>query len=406
MATKRIFMITHTDTSQNFGVGKYISEITKEVIRRKINFSMVIITIGAFDLINPSKLIRGPITQFNIPRPFERQDSKELLTGIYSDAVFCIINDFFDLNENDIFHFNNPQQCYLLRRVRESTPVKIIYVIHTCLWKVYYNNDFKAFLRAWHSQEDNTIIKNTILVEKEICELTDRVICLNDETTKDVIKVYSIPKKKIKLIPNGIGLPQERTNNIELEGIKKKLQLTANDFILLYVGRLNEQKGILDLVKAFRKIVGNGERQMKLIIVGEGDLMPNLKSLSKGLEGSILYTGYIRPDEIHYYYSLANAMVFPSMNEQSSYVILEAMVYKVPMIVTDIKAFDFLISEETCLKVTHRNQNEVDKNDLEKKMTMIIKKKELSIGIAHNAFNLYLENFTTHRMFEATYKEI
>ena len=179
METKRIFMITHMDTSKNYGVGKYISEVTKEVIRSNDDFHLVIITIGVHFLVHPSKMVMGPITKLDIPPPFKKQDTVELLTGIYSDAVFCIISDFFALNENDIFHFNNPQQYYLLKQVI-STPVKIIYVIHTSLWKVYFNNNFNTFLKAWHTQENNTIFKKTILAEKKICKLADRVICLNN----------------------------------------------------------------------------------------------------------------------------------------------------------------------------------------------------------------------------------
>ncbi len=406
MDQKRIFIITQTDESQNYGVGRYILEIASEIERRKIDYTLVVVTMAVSGLIAPEKKVSYNITNLFIPCPFFREGSNETLTSQYSKAVFCILSDFFTITETDIFHFNNPRHYYLLTQVKRLTSAKILYTLHASLWKIFYNNDFKDFQKAWSNKEDTTQIKRTIAAEVKNCELADRVICLSDEIVKDVVETYLIPKNKIKKIANGIQLVDGANTIKESMALKNRLKITSSDFVFLYVGRFNEQKGVHQLLSVFSEILKHKTINVKLVLVGDGALLPLLRKRHKHFKNKILFTGYINPKEVGLYYRIADCLVFPSLNEQSSYVMLEAMAHKLPMIVTDIRAFDVLEDMKTCLRIGIKKQNRVDEVDLKMKMKKMMNERVLREQIAHNAYELYLKKFTVTQMFVATYSTL
>ncbi|WP_317172902.1 glycosyltransferase family 4 protein [Maribacter arenosus] len=142
-------------------------------------------------------------------------------------------------------------------------------------------------------------------------------------------------------------------------------------------------------------------------MVGDGESEKDLKHQCRSIRDNVIFTGYISPEEVRYYYELANAIVFPSLNEQSSYVMFEAMANKVPVIVTDIKAFDVLENNYSCLKVPLKNKNQgnekiLAQKILAQKIQLIINEKELRKNLAYNAYNIYFENFTAKKMFDTT----
>lgn len=107
----------------------------------------------------------------------------------------------------------------------------------------------------------------------------------------------------------------------------------SDEFVILFVGGIIEQKGIRYLIKAFSKInekYGN----TRLVIVGEGVLLNEIKYLVKqfGLQKSITFKGGLSPDKTLMEYSNSNVFVLPSWNEGFGVVYLEAMSQSIPIV--------------------------------------------------------------------------
>ena len=142
---------------------------------------------------------------------------------------------------------------------------------------------------------------------------------------------------KIDIIYNGVNVEDfSQRNNRE----------NGDNIIILTVARLIKRKGIDDLIGAVPAIVEE-HKNIKLRIIGEGNMENELKALTQKLEVSkyIDFLGYIPHAEIATYYSSSDIFVLPSKNEGMSNTVLEAMASGLPIITTDTGGTRELINE-------------------------------------------------------------
>jgi glycosyltransferase involved in cell wall biosynthesis len=124
----------------------------------------------------------------------------------------------------------------------------------------------------------------------------------------------------------------------EKADLRDKLNID-NDRIVMYLGRLEEVKGLEYLLKAFASLKVD---HTTLMIVGEGSLKMRLVSLAQelGIAEKARFVGYASPEEAINYYALADVLVLPSVTtprgkETWGLVVNEAMNQGVPVIATD-----------------------------------------------------------------------
>lgn len=192
---------------------------------------------------------------------------------------------------------------------------------------------------------EETGIKKWILIKIEkITYLFSSIVIPNSFGLRDfIIKNQICEKEKIRMILNG------STNGVDLDYfnpkyyenskqiIRKKLGLNNNDFIYLFIGRLVKDKGINELVSAF-KIINNKFNNTKLILVGEQEshLDPlNTKTINELKNNPNIILIGIQKD-VRPYFSISNCFVFPSYREGLPNVLLEAAAMNLPIICTDI----------------------------------------------------------------------
>ncbi len=118
----------------------------------------------------------------------------------------------------------------------------------------------------------------------------------------------------------------------EQEGLRKELGLGEGP-IVLFVGRLVEEKGLRYLLRAWQGIERKGDEV--LVVAGEGQL----SGLAEGVPG-VRLVGQLKPDRLPILYSLATALVLPSIMtsdflEPWGLVVNEAMNQGVPVIASD-----------------------------------------------------------------------
>lgn len=115
--------------------------------------------------------------------------------------------------------------------------------------------------------------------------------------------------------------------------LKKKFGLKESDFIVLFVGRLDETKGVHKLIEAFRKVVEHNPNS-KLLIVGSNFFKSNLTSpyekqlrdLAEPIKDNIVFTGYIDHSKMREVYALADVVCLPSIwQEPGALTIFESM---------------------------------------------------------------------------------
>lgn len=163
---------------------------------------------------------------------------------------------------------------------------------------------------------------------------------LGTRCANEVIAVSSVAseilfkrcKRSANIIHNGVNFPESSCNHSYLE----KIGVEPKKYVLS-VARLVPEKGLHDLVKAFKDMEGN----VQLVIAGDADhetaYSRDLRR-SAGEDHRIILTGYITGDPLNQIYQNAALFVLPSYHEGLPIVLLEALSYCIPALASDIPA--------------------------------------------------------------------
>lgn len=139
---------------------------------------------------------------------------------------------------------------------------------------------------------------------------------------------------------------EERFNKVmnldEKRRIRKQLNYSDDDFIIIYCGRIIDVKGVKELVNAVNKIEN---RRIKLLIVGSAgfnnqdrltEYEKEIMELAKRNPDRIRIMGYIDNKELYKYYQIADIQAVPSIWEEAAgLVTIEGMYSGLPLIITD-----------------------------------------------------------------------
>lgn len=146
------------------------------------------------------------------------------------------------------------------------------------------------------------------------------------EATRQCYLDAGYQAQRIRLIPNMF--------DPGLSSVAERPEDSKHKKIILYVGRLEVEKGLQVLIKAFAEL----HEGSILYLVGKGDYEPQLKRLvdQLGLEGRVIFTGFMEKEETGRYYGMADIFVHPALwPEPFPRTILEALSYHLPMVVSD-----------------------------------------------------------------------
>jgi len=151
---------------------------------------------------------------------------------------------------------------------------------------------------------------------------------------KELIEGYGI-KNRIEVIPNAIHLISFREDDeLKRTEIKKKYHLKEDDKIILFVGRIASEKSIDKIIKALAIVKRRSIGKEKLLIVGNGPAMDELKQLTRTLklEEEVIFAGTVSYEEIQHYYKMAYVFTITSTTETFGIVTIEALASGVPVL--------------------------------------------------------------------------
>ena len=145
--------------------------------------------------------------------------------------------------------------------------------------------------------------------------------------SEPILKYFKDFKCPKKIIPNGIDLKEF---NPRVPKIKRFLDNKIN---ILFLGRIEERKGLIYLLKAF-KILEKKFPNLRLIIVGEGELRRDcIKFTKENQLKEVYFEGEGKHGEVSPYYTTADIFVSPAIfGESFGMVLLEAMASGVPVV--------------------------------------------------------------------------
>ena len=146
---------------------------------------------------------------------------------------------------------------------------------------------------------------------------------------------------KIQTLYNGIDTKVFSSKNGK-QISRSEIGLSEDDFVIVYSGRVNKNKGVSELIDALLKL--QDKPNIKLMIIGstffanaanEDDFVRLLKEKAKKIEDRIVFTGFVPYSQMPSYLNLANIAALPSMWEEPfGLTIVEAMAAGLPLITT------------------------------------------------------------------------
>ena len=174
-------------------------------------------------------------------------------------------------------------------------------------------------------------VKKTKLgwLKVKIVKMSDAVVAMTKATLTEVDAIgFSL--KRTLFVHNGINLDCNSTHALQKPSRNSKV---CN---VVFVGGLREQKGVKDLLYAWKKVTSNTEKPVQLEIWGSGELDEYLRALSQELavDDTVIFRGQV--ESVREKLSDMDIFVLPSLGEGNSNAILEAMAAKLPIVTTNV----------------------------------------------------------------------
>lgn len=174
-----------------------------------------------------------------------------------------------------------------------------------------------------------------LLAWKVSASFEDATICVSNAIRDRLIQDYRFPADGTVTIHNGVSFSELHRYEDRGLALRARLGLAPQEFLLVCIARLSEQKRIDILLLAMARVIKHGVA-CKCIIVGDGPLKAALseQALALGLCGRVFFEGF--QQDVGPYLEAAGAFVLTSNREGLPLSILEAMACGLPCIVTDV----------------------------------------------------------------------
>ncbi len=192
----------------------------------------------------------------------------------------------------------------------------------------------------------------------------DQIVVVSESLKTDLMRLFSLPEKKIYAIHNGIDESfHPVTDKILLSQIQNKYQLPT-DFILT-LGVLEPKKNTIGLIQAYADLRKSYAELPKLVIGGSkqygwknNQVFEMVKNL--GVEKDIIFTGTIAHEDLPAVYTLTTLFVLPSIYEGFGLPVAEAMACGTPVITSNTSSLPEVASDAAIL-VNPLNVQEISK---------------------------------------------
>lgn len=165
--------------------------------------------------------------------------------------------------------------------------------------------------------------------------LSNTTICVSNAVRDSLVKIYGFQTRKTIVIVNGVSSSTFVPSKMNGSAVRARLDIDPEEFVLVCVARLAEEKGIDILIRALSQVLRQGV-PCKCIILGDGALKEKLqqKANSEGLWGHVFFEGF-QPD-VRPYLQAGSAFILTSRLEGLPISVLEAMACGLPCIVTNV----------------------------------------------------------------------
>jgi len=182
-----------------------------------------------------------------------------------------------------------------------------------------------SFSELVRSRKDFLLLFSKI-EERISYELSDHIIIYSE----DIARQFNLRKYKAKI-------SVARRHFLNFDKFKMQKKLHERDNLIGYIGRLSEEKGILNFVKAIPMIFKMGG-DIDFMIGGDGQLRGKVEEYLErpDLSNKVDFIGWIPHDRLPQYLNELKLLVIPSYTETGPLIMVEAMACGTPVLITPV----------------------------------------------------------------------
>lgn len=156
------------------------------------------------------------------------------------------------------------------------------------------------------------------------------VVAVSDSLRKELVEEYPGSRKMLYVISPGVNLPSQHVNKLDA---RRALGIAQDGTVLLFVAKDYARKGLNALLRALRDM----PLDVRLIVIGNTNQIFRFRTEAVTLEidSRVHFLGAL--EHVDLAYQAADILVHPTLEDSFGMVVLEAMAYRLPVIVSDRK---------------------------------------------------------------------
>jgi len=208
-----------------------------------------------------------------------------------------------------------------------------------------------------------------------VCNSATAIGTVSEKFISNVSEQMNISPDKIKLMPQAFSLDESYREIAPLD------DNTPNN--IYYVGRLDRNKNVTTLIEAFSIILNKKDLNLKLVIIGDGPSMSDVKSSIEkyNLEKHVEVKGFVQPSKIKGLLAEALLLVLPSFSEALGKTLIEAMGAGRPVIGSNVGGIPEVIEDNISGFLIDPHSAE----DIAEKISFLVNDRSLAIKMGNVA---------------------
>ncbi len=231
-------------------------------------------------------------------------------------------------------------------KMKKKLDLPLVHIYHTL-----------AFMKKKVMESTNKEHPLRLESEQHLADATDAIISSSRHEMQCLLDEYSLQRSKIKVIYPGVST----TLFFPVDGarVPQDIKRRKGEKIILYVGRIDPVKGLMNLVEALSVLKSNNSLlydRLKFVIIGGGRIDTDLPKnneynrLKKAIRENdftekFLFLGSKKQSQLRRYYSASDALVVPSLYESFGLVVVEALACGTPVIASNVGELGSLVQE-------------------------------------------------------------
>lgn len=285
--------------------------------------------------------------------------------AIYEEAVGRIVQ----CGDFDVIHAHDWLTCRAAIRAKMATGKPLVVHFHSI-----------EADRAGKPFGGNPLVRE---IEGLALTLADKVVAVSQYTKEAIVREYDIPGDKIEVVHNYYD-PSNLLDETGENTYRYLAAMRASGYrVVVNVGRLTIQKGLPNLLQAFKLTLERAPKTF-LLLVGSGEQRNELVQLAAelGIADKVLFAGFQRGKKWRDAYGIADLFVMPSVSEPFGLTALEAIGYGTPVLISKQSGVSELI--KNALKVDFW-----DVHEMANKMVALVQNDSLRDELHKSAYQEY-----------------